>query len=142
MEYIKRGTSTFKNANLALFAGGFSTFAILWGTQPLLPEIAREFDVSPATSSLSQSSTTIALAISLLIAGLLSDVYGRKPVMTFSLLASSILAICTGFATGFHTLVAGRILQGITLAGLPAVAMAYLGEEIEAKSLGDRKSVV
>ncbi|MCA1060214.1 MFS transporter [Rossellomorea aquimaris] len=136
MEYIKRGTSTFKNANLALFAGGFSTFAILWGTQPLLPEIAREFDVSPATSSLSQSSTTIALAISLLIAGSLSDVYGRKSVMTFSLLASSILAICTGFATGFHTLVAGRILQGITLAGLPAVAMAYLGEEIEAKSLG------
>ncbi|MFI8684616.1 MFS transporter [Rossellomorea sp. NPDC077527] len=136
MEYIKRGTSAFKNTNLALFAGGFSTFAILWGTQPLLPEIAREFDVSPAISSLSQSSTTIALAISLLIAGSLSDVYGRKSVMTFSLLASSILAICTGFATGFHTLVAGRILQGITLAGLPAVAMAYLGEEIEAKSLG------
>ncbi|WP_061809090.1 MFS transporter [Rossellomorea vietnamensis] len=136
MEYIKRGTSAFKHANLALFAGGFSTFAILWGTQPLLPEIAREFNVSPATSSLSQSSTTIALAISLLIAGSLSDVYGRKSVMTFSLLASSILAICTGFATGFHMLVFGRILQGITLAGLPAVAMAYLGEEIEAKSLG------
>ncbi|MCC5803572.1 MFS transporter [Rossellomorea vietnamensis] len=136
MEYIKRGTSAFKNANLALFAGGFSTFAILWGTQPLLPEIAREFNVSPATSSLSQSSTTIALAISLLIAGSLSDVFGRKSVMTFSLLASSILAICTGFATGFHMLVVGRILQGITLAGLPAVAMAYLGEEIEAKSLG------
>ncbi|MCR8849290.1 MFS transporter [Rossellomorea sp. SC111] len=136
MEYIKRGTSAFKHANLALFAGGFSTFAILWGTQPLLPEIAREFHVSPATSSLSQSSTTIALAISLLIAGSLSDVYGRKSVMTFSLLASSILAICTGFASGFHMLVAGRILQGITLAGLPAVAMAYLGEEIEAKSLG------
>ncbi|MFP3340145.1 MFS transporter, partial [Micrococcus sp. SIMBA_131] len=83
--------------------------------------------------SLSQTSTTIALAISLLIAGSLSDVYGRKSVMTFSLLASSILAICTGFATGFHMLVAGRILQGITLAGLPAVAMAYLGEEIEGK---------
>ncbi|PFA62838.1 MFS transporter [Bacillus sp. AFS015802] len=136
MEYIKRGTSAFKHANLALFAGGFSTFAILWGTQPLLPEIANEFDLSPAASSLSQSSTTIALAISLLIAGSLSDVYGRKSVMTFSLLASSILAICTGFASGFHMLVAGRILQGITLAGLPAVAMAYLGEEIEAKSLG------
>ncbi|TMU87062.1 MFS transporter [Bacillus sp. BHET2] len=136
MEYIKRGTSAFKNANLALFAGGFSTFAILWGTQPLLPEIANEFNLSPAGSSLSQSSTTIALAISLLIAGSLSDVYGRKSVMTFSLLASSFLAICTGFASSFHLLVAGRILQGITLAGLPAVAMAYLGEEIEARSLG------
>ncbi len=102
----------------------------------MLPEIAHEFNLSPAASSLSQSSTTIALAISLLIAGSLSDVYGRKSVMTFSLLASSTLAICTGFASSFHLLVAGRILQGITLAGLPAVAMAYLGEEIEAKSLG------
>ena len=136
MDYIKRGTPAFKNANLALFAGGFSTFAILWGTQPLLPEIAKEFHLSPATSSLSQSSTTIALAISLLIAGSLSDVYGRKSIMTISLIASSILSVCTGFASSFHILVAWRILQGITLAGLPAVAMAYLGEEIEAKSLG------
>lgn len=136
MDYIKRGTPAFKNANLALFAGGFSTFAILWGTQPLLPDIASEFDVSPATSSLSQSSTTIALAISLLIAGSLSDVYGRKSVMTFSLLASSILAVSTGFASSFPMLIIGRILLGITLVGLPAVAMAYLGEEIEAKSLG------
>lgn len=136
MDYIKRGTPAFKHANLALFAGGFSTFAILWGTQPLLPDIASEFDVSPATSSLSQSSTTIALAISLLIAGSLSDVYGRKSVMTFSLLASSILAVSTGFASSFPMLIIGRVLLGITLAGLPAVAMAYLGEEIEAKSLG------
>lgn len=111
MEYIKRGTPAFKNANLALFAGGFSTFSILWGTQPLLPDIAKEFAISPAASSLSQSSTTIALAISLLIAGSLSDVYGRKSVMTFSLLASSILAVCTGFASSFHMLVVGRILQ-------------------------------
>jgi MFS transporter, YNFM family, putative membrane transport protein len=136
MDYITRGTPAFKHANLALFAGGFSTFAVLWGTQPLLPDIAKEFAISPATSSLSQSSTTIALAISLIIAGSLSDVYGRKSVMTFSLLASSLLAICTGFATSFHMLIIGRILLGITLAGLPAVAMAYLGEEIEAKSLG------
>ncbi|BCB04166.1 MFS transporter [Bacillus sp. KH172YL63] len=136
MHYIERGTSRFTYANLALFAGGFSTFAILWGTQPILPEIAREFNLSPAQSSLSQSSATIALALSLLIAGSLSDVYGRKAVMTFSLFASSILAILTGFASDFHLLVIGRVLQGVTLAGLPAVAMAYLSEEIEARSLG------
>ncbi|WEG14689.1 MFS transporter [Pullulanibacillus sp. KACC 23026] len=136
MPYIQRGTKAFTKASLALFAGGFCTFAILWGTQPLLPEIATEFHLSPAISSLCQSSTTIALAISMLIAGSLSEVYGRKRVMTFSLIASSILAILTGFAPSFSLLVLCRILQGITLAGLPAVAMAYLSEEIEPKSLG------
>lgn len=33
-------------------------------------------------------------------------------------------------------LLALRVFQGIVLAGLPAVAMAYLGEEIEPASLG------
>lgn len=136
MNYIQRGTHTFKMMNLSLFAGGFSTFAILWGTQPLLSEIAKEFHISPAISSLSLSSTTIALAISMLIAGSLSEVFGRKPVMTISLIMASILAILTAFTPSFHLLIVGRILQGIALAGLPAVAMAYLGEEVDPKSLG------
>lgn len=136
MNYIKRGTQPFSMINIALFAGGFSTFAILWGTQPLLPDIAEEFHISPALSSLSLSSTTIALAISILIAGSLSEVFGRKPVMMISLFASAILSIITAFTPSFHLLLLCRILQGITLAGLPAVAMAYLGEEIDRSSLG------
>ncbi len=136
MGYIQRGTHEFRMVNIALFAGGFNTFAILWGTQPLLPEISKEFSISPAASSLSLSMTTIALAISMLIAGSLSEVFGRKPVMTFALVASSILSILTAFSPSFHLLLLCRILQGVTLAGLPAVAMAYLGEEIEPRSLG------
>ncbi|MGV3464345.1 MAG: MFS transporter [Heyndrickxia sp.] len=136
MGYIERGTAKFKKTNLALFAGGFNTFAILWSTQPLLPDIAREYHVSPAVSSLTLSSTTIALAISMLLTGSLSEVYGRKPVMTISLVASSVLAILTAFSPSFHLLLLLRILQGIVLGGLPAIAMAYLGEEIEPKSLG------
>ncbi|MFB7305295.1 MFS transporter [Heyndrickxia sporothermodurans] len=136
MSYIERGTKNFRMASLALFAGGFNTFAILWSTQPLLPEIAKEFHLSPAISSLTLSSTTIALAISMLLVGSLSEVYGRKSVMTVSLVASSILAILTALSPNFHLLLLFRILQGIVLAGLPAIAMAYLGEEIDPKSLG------
>lgn len=136
MSYIKRGTRSFRMVNLALFAGGFNTFAILWGTQPLLPEISKEFHISPAISSLTLSSTTIALAISMLFVGSLSEVYGRKSVMTISLVASSILAILTALSPNFHLLLLLRILEGIVLAGLPAIAMAYLGEEIDPSSLG------
>jgi MFS transporter, YNFM family, putative membrane transport protein len=136
MSYIKRGTRDFRMANLALFAGGFNTFAILWSTQPLLPEIAKEFHISPALSSLTVSFTTIALAISMLFVGSLSEVYGRKSVMTISLLASSVLAILTALSPTFQMLLFFRILSGIVLAGLPAIAMAYLGEEIEPPSLG------
>lgn len=136
MKYIEQGTREFRLANLALFAGGFNTFAILWGMQPLLPDIARQFHLSPTMSSLSLSSTTVTLSVSMLIAGSLSEVFGRKSVMSFSLIASSALCILTAFAPTYHLLIVCRVLQGLVLAGLPAVAMAYLGEEILPSSLG------
>ncbi|MBL4934842.1 MFS transporter [Clostridium sp. YIM B02515] len=136
MGYIEKGSKEFKKANIALFAGGFSTFAVLYSTQPLLPYLSRDFHISPASASLSLSTTTISLAVSLLIVGSLSEAWGRKVIMTFSMFSASILAILTGFAPSFHILLALRILQGFVLSGLSAIAMAYLGEEIEEKSLG------
>lgn len=136
MSYIEKGSKEFKKANIALFAGGFSTFAVLYNTQPLLPYLSKQFNISPATASLSLSATTITLAISLLIVGSLSEAWGRKLVMTISMFSASILAILSGFAPSFHVLLILRILQGFVLSGLSAIAMAYLSEEIEQKSLG------
>lgn len=136
MNYIEKGSIEFKKVNIALFAGGFSTFAVLYSTQPLLPYLAKEFHISPGTASLSLSAATITLAISLLIVGSLSEAWGRKPIMTFSMFAASILAILASFAPSFQSLIAVRILQGFVLSGLSAIAMAYLGEEVDQKSLG------
>ncbi|MET3289020.1 UNVERIFIED_CONTAM: YNFM family putative membrane transporter [Brevibacillus sp. OAP136] len=136
MSYLEQGTSGFRKANLALFAGGLNTFAILYSTQPLMPEFSKEFHISPTVASLSLSVTTIALAISMLLVGSLSEAWGRKSVMTIALFAASILVVFTAFSTNFHMLLLFRILQGIVLAGLPAIAMAYLGEEVNPTSLG------
>jgi YNFM family putative membrane transporter len=136
VDSIQQGTPAFRKTNLALFAGGFSTFAILYNTQPLMPELSREFHISPSAASLSLSVTTIALAICMLVIGSLSEAWGRKPIMTFSMIVSSLLAVLTAFSPNFHVLLICRVLQGAVLAGLPAIAMAYLGEEIEPKSLG------
>lgn len=136
MSYIEKGSNEFKKACIALFAGGFCTFAVLYSTQPLLPYLSREFHISPTTSSLSLSVATITLAVSLLIVGSLSEVLGRKPIMTFSMFSASILAILTGFAPNFNFLLVLRVLQGFALSGLSAIAMAYLSEEIDQKNLG------
>lgn len=101
-----------------------------------MPEFSREFHISPTVASLSLSVTAIALAVSMLFVGSLSEVRGRKPVMIFSLGAASILAVLTAFVPNYHVLLLFRVMQGIVLAGLPAVAMAYLSEEIEPSSLG------
>ncbi|KLU59307.1 inner membrane transport protein YnfM [Peptococcaceae bacterium CEB3] len=136
MTYIRRGTAAFRKTNIALFFGGFNTFAIMYSTQPLLPDFSREFHISPAMASLSLSLTTIALAVGMLLVGSISEVRGRKPIMIFSLVAASVLALLTAFVPDYRDLLVLRVLQGIVLAGLPAVAMAYLSEEIEPSSLG------
>jgi len=136
MNYIQKGTVAFRKTCVALFFAGFSTFAIMYSTQPLLPVFSRVFHISPAVASLSLSLTTVALAVSMLFVGSLSEVKGRKPLMIFSLFSASILAILIAFVPNYHSLLIFRALQGIVLAGLPAVAMAYLSEEIEPASLG------
>lgn len=136
MSKLQEGTTGFRQANFALFAGGFITFSILYNVQPLLPIFSEEFDVSAVTGSLTLSVTTIALAVSMLITSSLSEAWGRKIIMAPSLILSALVVIITAFSPTFSALIGFRILQGIVLAGLPAIAMAYLSEEIDPKSLG------
>jgi YNFM family putative membrane transporter len=133
---LESGTPAFRRMNLALFAAGFSTFAILYCVQPLLPELSREFDVGAAASSLSLSLSTGLLAVAMLVAGSLSEVWGRKPVMVASLLSSAFLTIASAAAPDWATLLVVRALIGLTLSGLPAVAMAYVSEEVHPRSIG------
>ena len=133
---MKRGSSEYTRVALSFLAAGIATFAMLYDTQPLFPIFSNQFHISPAVSSLSLSLTTIFLAISLPIAGAISDAYGRKKIMLVSVLASLISCGLTVFSPNFTALLVLRSVQGIALAGLPATAMAYLSEEVERGSLG------
>lgn len=133
---IVRGTPAFRRTNLAMFSAGFATFALVYCVQPLMPELARTFGVSPAASSLSLSVTTGVLAAALLVAGALSEGWGRKPMMAGALVAAALLTLLTAVVPSWHALLALRAVEGLAFAGLPALAMAYLGEEIDPGSVG------
>ncbi|QWT22569.1 MFS transporter [Bacillus sp. NP157] len=133
---IRHGTPAFRRTNLALFSSGFATFGLLYCVQPLMPAFSADFGVDAATSSLSLSLTTAVMAVGMLFAGAISDALGRKPVMLFSLLSSSVLVLLTAVSPSWTLLLVARALLGVTLAGLPAVAMTYLSEEVHGESLG------
>jgi YNFM family putative membrane transporter len=135
-EYLRRGTAEFRRANIALVVGGAMTYALLYTAQPVLPLLATEFQVSAAASSLAVSLSTGFLAPMLIVASSLSEASGRKAVMVISLIAASILSVAAGLAPDFPTLLVARALEGVALSGLPAVAVAYLGEEMDPRSLG------
>jgi YNFM family putative membrane transporter len=134
--YIHHGTPDFTRTNLALFAAGLSTFGLLYCVQPLMPEFSHEYGVSEAGAALSLSLTTGVLAVAMLVAGALSDAWGRKNVMVTSLLASAVLVLASAAMPTWSALLIVRALMGLTLSGLPAVAMTYLSEEMDAESIG------
>lgn len=136
MAYLTPGHPAYRQAIIALFSGSFVTFAVLYCTQPLIPVLSQHFQITPAAASLSLSVTTMPLAVSMVIAAILSDRLGRKHIMAGSLLASAILALVAALCDHFTLLLAVRALQGLALAGFPAIAMAYVEEEVAPQYTG------
>jgi YNFM family putative membrane transporter len=133
---IERGTPAFRRTTIALGTAGFSTFALLYSIQPLLPVFSQQFGVTAAGASLSLSLTTGLMAVCMLLASTVSETVGRKPVMVVSVLASSVLMILSALVPEWWHFLVLRALMGVTLSGLPAVAMAYVAEEIDPRSTG------
>ena len=118
----------------ALGAGGFANFMALYFVQPLLPSIAQNFDVSPAAAAATLSVPAIAMALTFIVVGPISDRWGRQLIMRVSLVTTGVLAVAVALAPTWPLLLLARGLEGLALAGLPAVALAYLREEIHVHS--------
>ncbi|HEY0236758.1 MAG TPA: MFS transporter [Afipia sp.] len=134
--WTERGTRIYRRTSVALFLAGFVTFSAVYAVQPLLPELASDFGVSAAQSSLALSLTTALLAAAILCAGAGSEMFGRRGLMFTSMCCAALLNIALAFVSNWHGLLALRALEGFVLGGVPAVAMAYLAEEIHPKGLG------
>ncbi len=133
---IGRGEPQFWRVSGGLFLAGLSTFGVLYCVQPLMPGFARAFSISPAVASLSLSAATGVLAVAMIFAGTASDVVGRKAVMTASLVAAAAATLAASLSPNWTTLIVLRALTGLALSGVPAVAMAYLAEEMDRSAIG------
>lgn len=120
--------------NVALFAVGLASFALLFSTQALLPDIAAAYDVRPHAASWTVSAATLGLAVAVLPLSTLSERYGRREVMTASVGVAVALALVMPLAPDLGTLTALRALQGAAIAGVPASAVAYLSEELPGRA--------
>ncbi len=129
-------SAAYKRIALALFLAGFSTFSLLYCVQPLLPAFAREFGLGAASSSLSLSLSTGMLAVSILCAGALSERTGRRGLMFASMTLAALFNVFAALSPSWNLLLIWRALEGFALGGVPAVAMAYLAEEIASEGLG------
>lgn len=132
----RRGSAGYRRASAAAFLAGAGTFALLYGAQALLPQLSDAFGVSAATASLALSAATGAIAVSLLPMSAASARWGTSRVITVSLAAATVLALLVPLAPSFPVLLMLRAAQGVAMAGVPALAIAYLGRIVHPSALG------
>lgn len=128
--------SRLRRIRLALLVGALALFALLYAPQPVLPQFAAAFSLAPGTVALLVSAGTLGLAVSAIPLGTLSEVVGRRRVMVTALLIAEVIGVALPFLPNFPLLVALRLVQGAAVAGLAAVAAAYLADETGGRDLG------
>jgi DHA1 family tetracycline resistance protein-like MFS transporter len=108
---------------------------------PVLPFYVEgtKFNASPRAVGLLFASYSVMQLVFTPILGRLSDKYGRRPILFFSLLGTSLGFLIMGFATTLWMLFLGRIIDGIT-GGNISTAQAYIADittpENRAKGMG------
>ena len=132
---IESGSAAFWRATVALCIGSFMIFSNVYVTQPILPELQREFALTTLEVSGSFTVTTLMLGLSLLLYGPLSDALGRRRLMLLSMAGACLCTLLLSQVESFSTLVLLRGLQGFCLGGLPAIAIAYMGDELSRRAL-------
>ncbi len=110
-------------------------FACLHALQPLLPELSRTFALSELQTSWAYAIGTLSLGISLLFYGALSDALGRRSLLIWTLVGMTVCTFALTQVESYGGLLCWRALQGFCLGGLPAIAIAYLGEELSPPAL-------
>jgi len=120
---------SFDRRQLAVAAAGFCAFLDLYPTQSLLPALAAEFHAGKAAVGLTVSATTLAVALTAPLSGLLAGRLGRKRVIVAGACLMAIPTLMAATAGGIGELVLWRFLQGLFLPSVFAVAAAHIGEE-------------
>ncbi|CAM5218746.1 YNFM family putative membrane transporter OS=Ureibacillus acetophenoni OX=614649 GN=SAMN05877842_109134 PE=3 SV=1 [Ureibacillus acetophenoni] len=121
---------------LSLSLASMFIFAAFYSFQPLLPVLTDEFGITVSSASMTMSVSTISLILGLIVLGFLSDRNGRVLFIKLSIFLSIFPMIIIPFTDSFVIITILRFIQGFTLAGVPAAALAYIGEEIDMKYSG------
>jgi YNFM family putative membrane transporter len=126
-----RGSVAYGRLLAALFCAGVATFAQLYSPQAVLPLISADLGVGAASAALTVSASTVGLAVGVIPWSTLADRIGRVKAISMSVTAATAVGLLVPFAPSYQLLLAGRLLEGLFVGGVPAIAVAYLTEEID-----------
>jgi YNFM family putative membrane transporter len=125
-----RGSRGYRGVLIGLAAAGMATFAQLYSLQGVLPGLAADLDISASSAALTVSAATLGLAAAVIPWSAAADRFGRLPIMRVAILAAVVLGLAVPFSPNLPSLLILRFIEGAAMGGIPAVALAYLSEEV------------
>ena len=113
---------------LLLGLAGFMVIADNWVLSPLLPTMAESLHVEVPTAGLLITAYMIPFGIFQIIYGPLADRYGKKQVITFSMVMFTLTTGLCALGTGFASVAFFRALTGIFAASVMPISFALIGD--------------
>jgi YNFM family putative membrane transporter len=107
----------------------FLTVVDLFGTQAILPTLARAYDVTPAAMGFAVNATTMGMAVAGLAVAYFSHRIDRRRGILTSLTVLAIPTALLAVAPDLTTFTMLRIAQGLCMASAFTLTLAYLGEQ-------------
>lgn len=108
---------------------------------PSLPNIAKDLHADFALVNLAVAGYAIAIAVTHLIAGALSDRFGRRPIALVALAIFTIASLGCSLASDIETFLCCRLFQGTVIAGY-AVSLAAIRDSADDQTAASRIAYV
>ena len=102
---------------------------------PALPQLAAELEASTSAAQLTITACLIGLAVGQIIAGPLSDRFGRKRPLMIGLVAYALASLACAFAWSVTVLLVLRLVQGLAGAAGIVIARAVARDLYEGRRL-------
>jgi predicted MFS family arabinose efflux permease len=109
---------------------------------PLLPSIAEDLNTSPGRAGTVVTVYALAAAAFALVLGMASDRIGRKRLMCLALVVFSTASLLTYQSSYFSTLLATRLLTGLSAGTLSTLAFSYAGDHYPYQQRGKAMGII
>jgi MFS family permease len=134
-QYENPNKTHYKIFGLSWAGWVFDFYDLILFTFLIIP-IGLELHLSTLMLSYALSASIIAAAVGGVVFGVLSDKYGRKPVLQWTIIIYSIGTLLCAFSNSIETLIIFRIITGLGVGGEWATGQTYVNETFPAKLRG------
>ena len=108
----------------------FATTLFMRSVDPVIPQIAKGLNVAPTTAALLSTGFTLPYALIQPVLGALADMFSKTRLIALCMLVVGVTTLACGLVTNFETLMALRVLAGVTAGGVFPIALAVAGDRV------------